>query len=603
MENDSQSKEFPKRTFAEAITEDVDNGKADAKDNDLDDEKIAPNEVDPLRVCLQGLDPYSTEKDLLKSLRNMISSSINIDAIAKSKGKNHAFISFVTIEDRQQFEKELAGKKLKNKKVKIRPVKLGHNTLKFEKKVKAIEESIGKPRDTSMISEEEIKKELSVSIQEKVCPLWKTPYEEQIKIKREALTNVLKKIKTNSLKQLKQEDKDLSFLPTWLKGEPDTPCCPVTDFLEADEPNRFYYRNKGEFTIGESYDNKGEIKVGFNKGNFSKGIMYVESAQECPIVSKESLALAQILEDYVKTSKIPIYHRIEHHGFWRNLIVRQSEKTKSLIINVAGAKKNISEEEYNQVKTDLVELFTTKFKDTDYKIVSIILQDHSGVSDNVPYDSPIDIIYGDSDSYMDEILTYKFRVNVNAFLQVNSSQCEKLYKLIKDLAKADSETVFLDICCGIGTIGICCAENAKKIVGVEMVDRAIKDAEYNSQLNGFKNTEYYCAKVENVITDIIKPYAGKNKIIGVVDPPRAGLHKDVIKALRTCKGLDTLIYVSCNPEGSAIDNIMNLCLPETKRRKAPPFTVIEAYGVDLFPQTYHYEGVFLLKRLYEKNYQ
>ena len=65
MENDSQSKEFPKRTFAEAITEDVDNGKADAKDNDLDDEKIAPNEVDPLRVCLQGLDPYSDRKSVV----------------------------------------------------------------------------------------------------------------------------------------------------------------------------------------------------------------------------------------------------------------------------------------------------------------------------------------------------------------------------------------------------------------------------------------------------------------------------------------------------------------------------------------------------------
>jgi len=135
-----------------------------------------------------------------------------------------------------------------------------------------------------------------------------------------------------------------------------------------------------------------------------------------------------------------------------------------------------------------------------------------------------------------------------------------------------------------------------------MIERAIKDAEFNSELNGLKNTEFHCAKVENVISEIIKPYAGKNKFIGVVDPPRSGLHRDVVKALRTCKGLDSLIYVSCNPEGSTIENILGLCLPESKKRRAPPFTVTEAYGVDLFPQTHHFEGIFVLKRLYDKNY-
>jgi len=193
---------------------------------------------------------------------------------------------------------------------------------------------------------------------------------------------------------------------------------------------------------------------------------------------------------------------------------------------------------------------------------------------------------------------YKFRVTFSAFLQINNASCERLYKLIQDLAQIDSNTIFLDICSGIGTIGICTAAKAKKIIGIEVIQKAVDDANFNAKINNLENVEYHAAKVESVITEIIKPYAGKHKIVAVVDPPRAGLHKDVIIALRRCKGLDHLVYVSCNPE-LVQNNLLELCLPESKKRKAPPFTITEAYGVDLFPQTSHYEAVFNMKRLYD----
>lgn len=101
-----------------------------------------------------------------------------------------------------------------------------------------------------------------------------------------------------------------------------------------------------------------------------------------------------------------------------------------------------------------------------------------------------------------------------------------------------------------------------------------------------------------MIEDLIKPFIGLKKIVGVVDPPRAGLHGTVLKRLRTCKGLDNLIYVSCNPN-AMVENLMGLCLPSNKNRKGPPFTPIKCFGVDLFPQTEHYECVMVLKRLYE----
>lgn len=101
--------------------------------------------------------------------------------------------------------------------------------------------------------------------------------------------------------------------------------------------------------------------------------------------------------------------------------------------------------------------------------------------------------------------------------------------------------------------------------------------------------------MEDVINGIVAPLAGKCKIIGVVDPPRPGLHGNVVKALRTCRGLDSLIYVACNPS-AVTDNLLALCMPESKRRRAPGFHIVKYFGCDLFPQTKHFEAVFYLER-------
>ena len=585
----------PVEETAEAQTGDNEN---ENKSDLGDDSKIESHEIDPLRVCLQGLDPFTRDRDLLKFCKSEFSPPIDLTGVNKKMKQSHAFISFKTTEDRERFEKEISDKKIKNRKVKVRPVRSDHQSLKHEKKAKKIEEEVGSSR-IKQATPEEIEAEMSQPIQEKVCPLWKTPYEEQLKSKREAMDNVLKKINTNAAKILQQEDKTGSNIPYWIKENPNGGCVELSDFIGADSDKTFYYRNKAEFTVGESYLEKGKTKVGFNVGNFNKGFMFVESAVDCAVVSKESLQLAQVLENYIHESGVPAYHRMTHVGFWRALVVRQSDQTKEILISVVVAKESLEPEKYQKVREDLQNIFVKGFTG-EHKIVSVLVQDHNGASDNVPNDAPYEIIYGDQDFYMDEIMGFKFRVNVSAFLQVNSSQCDKLYNLVKKLSGTDNETIFLDICCGIGTIGICSASHAKKIVGIEMVDRAIQDANYNSQLNGLSNTEFHAAKVESVIGEVIKPYMGANKIIGVVDPPRAGLHKDVIKGLRTCKGLDKLIYVSCNPEGTMIENVLGLCLPETKKRRAPPFTITEAYGVDLFPQTNHFEGVLVLERLYNQ---
>jgi tRNA (uracil-5-)-methyltransferase len=121
---------------------------------------------------------------------------------------------------------------------------------------------------------------------------------------------------------------------------------------------------------------------------------------------------------------------------------------------------------------------------------------------------------------------------------------------IAEFAQIDEKTVLFDVCCGTGAIGICLSKTAKKVIGIELIESAVENAKINLKLNGLDETkcEFHAGRAEELLPNIVREYSTKGlKIVAIVDPPRSGLHKDVLKALRTCKGLDRLVYVSCNP--------------------------------------------------------
>ena len=159
------------------------------------------------------------------------------------------------------------------------------------------------------------------------------------------------------------------------------------------------------------------------------------------------------------------------------------------------------------------------------------------------------------------------------------------------------DIVIFDLYCGIGTIGICLEKVASKIVGIEIIPSAIENAKLNATLNSLQNkTEYLCGKTNELITQVITKYE-KHSIVAIVDPPRSGLHKDVLKKIRTCKGLDVVIYVSCNQQ-SLVRDAIYLCQPTKGRLKGPSFTAVNYAGADLFPYTPHTECIMLFKRYY-----
>ena len=137
-------------------------------------------------------------------------------------------------------------------------------------------------------------------------------------------------------------------------------------------------------------------------------------------------------------------------------------------------------------------------------------------------------------------------------------------------------------------------------MGFELVEAAVRNAEENVKLNSHlispEKCEYHAGRAEETMPDIAKKYSDQgNRIVGIVDPPRGGLHRDVLKALRTCRGLNRLVYVSCNAVTQMRD-MQFLCYASEKRRKAPPFRPIRCFGADLFPHTNHIESIVFFER-------
>eukprot|EP00962_Isochrysis_galbana_P016713 scaffold4787_cov117-Isochrysis_galbana.AAC.2 len=159
------------------------------------------------------------------------------------------------------------------------------------------------------------------------------------------------------------------------------------------------------------------------------------------------------------------------------------------------------------------------------------------------------------------------------------------------------DTVVLDVCCGTGTIGLCMASVAKRVIGIEMNTKAVQDARSNALLNSIPNAEFIASTAEAATRRVLSRLsaAERESLVAVVDPPRAGLHNDVIKALRGCLPLKRILFVSCHAP-AFVRNAVGFCRPPSRAFEGEPFTPTRAFAVDLFPDTEHCELVVLLER-------
>ena len=368
------------------------------------------------------------------------------------------------------------------------------------------------------------------------CNLRHIKYEETLKMKQNAVQNLVNKTLKNKLQ--------------------------VQETIGMDNP--YHYRNKAQYPVG--IDKKGEPVIGV----FANRTHEVIPIEKCLIQNPKSEEIAKFILNFIKKEHISIYNEETRKGLFRHIVIKVGIKTGEIMCILVINGKTIPKEEI--IIKNLVEnfpLIKTIVKNINNKNTNVILG-----QDNIN-------VYGDG--HIEDILgEYKFKISPLSFYQVNPIQAEKLYELGVKMAEISKEDTVFDLYCGIGTISIFMAKYAKKVYGVEIVEDAIKDAKENAKLNNATNTEFFAGDTEIVLDELINQ---KKVIPDIVmfDPPRKGLAKNSINNILNIKP-KKIVYISCNPATLVRDLAEFESLYEVK----------SIVPVDMFPFTSHVECVAVL---------
>lgn len=343
--------------------------------------------------------------------------------------------------------------------------------------------------------------------------------------------------------------------------------------------NIWRYRNKMEYTFSNkrwltweqlrSGEDAGERSgVGFHiPGAFDK----VLDIEECHLQDAIGDSIRLHLKSYGMANRLTFYDIRAQQGFLRTLMIRVLS-TGEIMVVVSFGENDM--EKINATLDDLHNAFP--------EITSLMYVVNTKVNDTIG-DLPVQLHSG-REFVEEEMEGLKFRIGSKSFYQTNSRQAYKLYKVAREFAALTGNELVYDLYTGTGTIANFIARNAGRVIGIEYVAEAIEDAKINSQINGIGNTEFFAGDMKDVLTDEFIAANGHPDVI-IVDPPRAGMHSDVIKVILNAAP-DRIVYVSCNPATQARD----ISLLDSGYR------VTAVQPVDMFPHTHHVENVVRLDK-------
>ena len=338
----------------------------------------------------------------------------------------------------------------------------------------------------------------------------------------------------------------------------------------------FGYRNKMEFSCSDkrwllpSEMGKDGVKKGFALGLHVPGTFYkVLDIDSCMLQPAMGNDILNDVREFIKTSGLPVYGLRSHEGFWRFLMLRHSFFYDEWMVNV------ITSREEKDVLSPFAEALVEKYPN----IVSVVNNINSGKAGVAIGER--EVLLAGKRTIKERMGDLEFEISSNSFFQTNTAQAESLYEKVEEYAQLSGNESVLDLYCGAGTISAWLARSAKKVTGIEISKSAVKDAGLNAIRNRIDNCEFIAGDMKNVLPDITE----KVDVI-IIDPPRAGMHKDVVKYVME-SAAPKVIYVSCNPATMARDIDM------MKER----YRVTKARPVDMFPHTWHIESVVKLMAL------
>ena len=323
------------------------------------------------------------------------------------------------------------------------------------------------------------------------------------------------------------------------------------------------YRNKAMYPVSAD----GEI------GFFSHHSHRVIPCGDCMLHPEEFYTAGNVFTNYIKKYDISIYNEENHNGLIRHFYMRQGKQTREIMVCVVINGNDLPQ------KQELVQDLKSALGDN---LKSVILNVNTKKTNVVLGEKNI-CIFGNKYIY-DTLCGVNVRISPHSFYQVNHDMAECLYQKAAQYAQPEGKNV-LDLYCGAGTIGLSMAKNAKSIIGVEIVEAAVRDANINAKENKIENARFICGdatsaanrlKQEKITADVV-----------ILDPPRKGCDEQLLKTVAYDFAPERIVYVSCDVSTLARDT----AILENVGYKLQEYT-----PADLFPRTAHVETVALFKR-------
>ncbi|MEG6586330.1 23S rRNA (uracil(1939)-C(5))-methyltransferase RlmD [Dendrosporobacter sp. 1207_IL3150] len=407
-------------------------------------------------------------------------------------------------------------------------------------KIIEVKKNYAKGKLISVINPSEERNEPECSLYQRCggCQMQHMSYSAQLKAKRQQVVDAVTRIGKLS---------DVTVHPT----------------IGADSP--WYYRNKMQFPVGTVNNN---LVIGC----FEQGTHSIVNTENCLIQHEANNTIAQQARIVLSELGISAYNERTGEGVVRHVLGRVGNASGEVMVVLVTATDGLPR------KAQIIDQLKNKIPG----IVSII-QNVNSRKTNVILGNKTTTLWG-KDTITDKLGEFSFNISARSFFQVNTVQAEVLYNKAVEYAGLNGHETVIDAYCGTGTITLFLARKAKKVIGIEIVEPAIKDANANAERNGITNTEFIVGDAIDVMPKLFKEGIRPDTI--VVDPPRAGCERIVLETFVNMQP-ERIVYVSCNPASLARDlAVLN----------EHGYKTVEVQPVDMFPQTFHVECVALIER-------
>ena len=318
--------------------------------------------------------------------------------------------------------------------------------------------------------------------------------------------------------------------------------------------------------------------------------MYVAGSHElvptdkCLIENETAKKVVLAVRDIMRKHDVAPYREDTGTGFMRHVVVRIGHTSGEVLVTLVTNSDDFpSSKSFCRELIRLCPAVTTVVQNVNERQTNVILGDKERV------------LYGPG-FILDELCGLSFRISSKSFYQVNATQTEVLYRTAMELADFDGTQVAIDAYCGTGTIGLVAAKSgAARVIGVDSVESAVRDARTNARHNGVENAEFVAADATDFMCELAKEGvlgaesteegARAGGLVVLMDPPRAGSTEEFLRAAAALAP-ERIVYISCNPETQARD---------VEFLDSLGYAVVAVQPVDMFPHTDHIECIVALE--------